>query len=151
MNKRKKPAFQYFHDSSNHIRALMKQVQDMAQEMDSADDINTKRKLTNSACYLTGCAVREYIDFLKTSASPLGSANENIDTYLLTAYEVCRDMERKINEYEMQSNGIGYWCDVGKLIEDGTANMNPNQIYEAATRILGLFLRAVWLQGEKQP
>ena len=150
MNTRKKPAFQYFHDSSNHIKSLMKQIQEMAHEMDSADDINTKRRLTNSASYLSGCAIREYIDFLKESAAPLGSANENIDTYFLTAYEVCRDMERKLNEDEMQSNGIGYWCDIGKLIEDGTANMTENQIYEAATRILGLFLRAAWLQGGKQ-
>lgn len=151
MKARKKPEFQYFHDSSSHIRALMKQVQDMAQEMNSADDINTKLRLKNSACYLADCAIREYIDFLKESVSPLGSANENIDTYFLTIHNVCSDMEQKISEYEIQSNGIGYWRDIEELIEVGAANMNPNQIYEAATRILGLFLRAAWLQGRKQP
>ncbi|MBQ7626204.1 MAG: hypothetical protein IJS87_04010 [Rhodocyclaceae bacterium] len=60
------------------------------------------------------------------------------------------DVERKLHEDEEQANGIGYWIEVGKLIEDGTAHMNMDQIYSAATRILGLFLRAAWLHGEKQ-
>lgn len=123
----------------------------MAQEMEGADDINTKRRLTNSACYLTGCATREYLDYLEECASPLGSANEDIRTYFSTAHRVCRDMERKLHEDEEQANGIGYWCEVEKLIEDGAANMDIDQIYIAATRILGLFLRAVWLRGGEQP
>ena len=78
-------------------------------------------------------------------------AAEWLRNLIAASHIAAGDMERKLHEDEEQANGIGYWREVEKLIEDGTAHMDIDQIYSAATRILGLFLRAAWLQGKKQP